>query len=91
MTKGKRAREKYAEKNTKRRKLYEIANRDKISARYYVRKALKDGVLIKQPCEICGYEAEAHHDDYTKPTKVRWLCSSCHQVWHRKNGEGKRG
>lgn len=36
-------------------------------------------------CEKCGApKAHAHHDDYTKPLDVRWLCRSCHGVEHRK-------
>jgi len=36
-------------------------------------------------CEGCGLEKRlhAHHDDYLKPLKVRWLCGSCHRLAHR--------
>ena len=36
-------------------------------------------------CEGCGLEKRlhAHHDDYSKPLKVRWLCGSCHRLAHR--------
>jgi hypothetical protein len=44
---------------------------------------LKSGRIIRQPCEMCEAEkAEAHHDDYSKPLSVRWLCRSHHQLLH---------
>lgn len=48
--------------------------------------AVKKGLIKKSPCEECGKEdAEAHHDDYSKPLEVRWLCHKCHMEWHRFN------
>lgn len=41
-------------------------------------------VLERQPCEICGRRAEAHHDNYSKPLEVRWLCKQHHAELHRK-------
>jgi len=49
-----------------------------------VKNALKNGTMQAQPCEICGdLNSETHHDDYTKPLDVRWLCKIDHKVWHR--------
>jgi hypothetical protein len=49
-----------------------------------VYRAIKSGRLIKQPCEECGEtEVEAHHDDYSKPLDVRWLCMEHHKKLHR--------
>lgn len=48
--------------------------------------ALTQGRLVRQSCEQCGHaKAQAHHDDYAKPLEVRWLCVSCHRVWHWHN------
>src|SRR4051812_39153823 len=41
--------------------------------------ALRKGVLTRQPCEVCGSEkSQAHHEDYSKPLEVRWLCRPHH-------------
>jgi hypothetical protein len=45
-----------------------------------VERALKNGVLVPQPCEICGdVRVEAHHEDYSQPLAVRWLCFAHHR------------
>jgi hypothetical protein len=47
---------------------------------------IKKGLLVRLPCEVCktNEKVEAHHDDYTKPLEVRWLCRKHHQEHHRK-------
>ena len=47
--------------------------------------AIRRGLIVKRPCEICGVEKliEAHHDDYSKPLDVRWLCKDHHAEHHR--------
>lgn len=57
--------------------------RRKAVARAYANVYLKRGKLTKQPCESCGVEkAEMHHDDYSKPIDIRWLCRACHVAHH---------
>ena len=59
---------------------------DETKAKSIVNHAIRDGKLKREPCEICGKEpAQAHHDDYNYPLKVRWLCQDCHAKWHRDN------
>ncbi|URY10773.1 endonuclease VII [Shigella phage ESh4] len=61
----------------------------KYKAHNALNNALRDGKVEKSPCEICGSEKSvAHHDDYSKPLSVRWLCQAHHKQWHRDNGEG---
>ena len=52
-----------------------------------VNNAIRDGKLMKQPCEVCGSTAKVHghHDDYSKPLDVRWLCPKHHAEWHKHN------
>lgn len=48
-----------------------------------VERAIKKGLLVKQPCELCGEPVvHAHHDDYSKPLEVRWLCPVHHSALH---------
>jgi len=41
--------------------------------------ALRDGKVTRQPCEVCGEPAQAHHEDYSKPLEVTWLCFRHHR------------
>lgn len=72
---GNRAKREYLKRNPAKRKATVAANN-----------AIRDGRLIKHPCEICGeVRAQAHHDDYSKPLDVRWLCTKHHAEWHKHN------
>jgi len=46
-------------------------------------KALRNRTLKKKPCQICGNpKSEGHHEDYSKPLKVIWLCDKHHREVH---------
>jgi hypothetical protein len=54
---------------------------DIIKKRAYwkVKQAILSGKLSRKPCVVCGEtKSQAHHDDYTKPLDVEWLCAGCH-------------
>jgi hypothetical protein len=69
---------KIAARNSRRTQL--ARHRDRIRARDAVHGALRAGRLKRLPCEVCGSpKSEAHHDDYSKPLCVRWLCRPHHR------------
>lgn len=51
---------------------------------------IKKGEIVKQACEVCGYErAECHHERYDEenPGKwIRWLCQRHHVERHNELG-----
>jgi hypothetical protein len=58
------------------------------ASRVIVSNAIRDGKLTPaDECSVCHSTTsiEGHHDDYTKPLEVRWLCKKCHTHWHRHN------
>jgi hypothetical protein len=56
------------------------------------RRLLREGKLIRQPCEICGnLNTVAHHDNYTRPDEIRWFCQKDHMAHHRSLGWGTSG
>jgi hypothetical protein len=49
------------------------------------RTARKRGKIVPQPCERCGESnADGHHEDYTQPLVVIWLCRPCHVAEHKR-------
>lgn len=65
---------KFYQKHPERKKAYSC-----------LRRALKKGLLKKRPCEVpdCGLEkVHAHHQDYSKPLEVIWLCPRHHKWLH---------
>lgn len=60
----------------------------KYAAHVITGNAIRDGKLVQaSDCSVCNStkKIEGHHDDYTKPLEVRWLCEQCHKEWHRSN------
>lgn len=63
-----------------RRYRNEHPNRAKANAA--VARALRSGLLRRQPCWVCGGRAVAHHPDYDAPLDVVWLCQVHHTEAH---------
>lgn len=59
-------------------------NRVKSRAHDAVARAIKSGKLKQYTCESCeDPKSQAHHEDYSKPLEVVWLCSKCHTQRHK--------
>jgi hypothetical protein len=67
---------------------YEIEHAEKRRAHGAVKYALRTGRMVRpSDCEECFREPEAgklhaHHDDYSRPLSVKWLCPLCHKAAH---------
>ena len=75
------------EKFKETERLRKARNKEKIYAVARLGQQISRGNLIRpDKCEKCLKECkpEAHHDDYSKPLQVRWLCPPCHGFVHRK-------
>ena len=65
------------------KKSWDERNKEKNRAHLKVSRAIKNGELTRQPCEVCGEEkSEAHHEDYSRPLYVVWLCKKHHFERH---------
>lgn len=59
---------------------------EKFVARNAVRNALRDGKIVRPAqCDDCHQDSplQGHHDDYSKPLDVAWLCTACHGKRHK--------
>ncbi|SRR5216683_157334 len=64
-----------------------VRHPEKKAAYSAMRKAIRNGVLVRQPCEVCGDpKSQAHHGDYSKPLDVKWYCFK----HHREIGHGQK-
>lgn len=60
---------------------------DKMKAQQQLRNAVKTGLVIRPTvCDNCqsGGRIDGHHEDYSKPLDVMWLCDPCHKLQHGK-------
>lgn len=87
-----RSKRRYGEKNH----FYRGGPKAVHAAQNKLEKAIQRGQVTRtDTCEECGEAPppfrdgrtaiQAHHDDYTKPLEVRWLCQPCHHRWHKEN------
>ena len=85
-----RARETNARRREKR-KAYnkKVAHTPAVLARQTLAQAVRSGKVVKPTvCSECLTETpprrlHGHHEDYSRPLDVKWLCSLCHGKQHR--------
>ena len=58
------------------------------AAHVAVDNAVRDGRLVKTSCIQCSNtrNVQGHHQDYSKPLHVVWLCAPCHSRHHARFG-----
>ncbi len=57
--------------------------RQRAVARAYANVYQRRGKIAPEPCSMCHDPvAQKHHDDYSRPLQVRWLCRKCHLTVH---------
>jgi hypothetical protein len=83
---GKRCHAAYQREN--RRSYAEMSDeqKERIRARAYANVYLRRGKIQRGPCADCGGPGEEmHHEDYSKPLEITWLCGGpdgCHARRH---------
>jgi len=71
------------EKSKARAARWRAAHREAVNAQAAARYAIKRGRLVRGVCVECGMaKVHAHHEDYSKPLEVVWLCSQHHRRRH---------
>jgi hypothetical protein len=57
---------------------------EKLHARNMTYTWIRRGKIIKEPCCICGdINSVAHHENYSKPKEITWLCREHHKQLHK--------
>lgn len=69
---------------TRIQRTYRAENPEKVRAHEAVNYAVRSGKLSPLPCARCGTSerVHAHHDDYSRPLDVIWLCPLHHKERH---------
>ncbi len=72
------------EHTVSRQRLWQIRNADKHATHRATYEAVQSGQLVRPPtCSKCpATDVQAHHEDYSRPLDVVWLCSKCHRHRH---------
>lgn len=69
----------------KARKKWLDTNPEKRAAHVILNNRIRDGHIEKpDTCQECGDggRIHGHHEDYSKPLEIDWLCATCHAKRH---------
>lgn len=64
-----------------RQRVNQLRSREKHRCRWYVTQARKRKLdpLLPKPCAVCGNKiTESHHENYSRPFDIIWLCKKHH-------------
>jgi ribosomal protein S27AE len=64
---------------------------NRANCRFETKKAIKHGIIIPlKKCEVCGEpSAIIHHNDYSNPLNVMFLCRRCHFIEHERTHKSR--
>lgn len=68
--------------HARRNKEWRNKNPEKYQAHLAVKAALRNKMLERKNCAVCGEKGQAHHEDYSRPLDVIWLCQAHHSNYH---------
>ncbi len=84
---NRQSRLKHREQIQARLRQWKLENPEKYLAHQAVAHAVRAGRLTApaecQQCQRSDLQIHAHHEDYTQPLEVIWLCQSCHARRHK--------
>lgn len=70
---------------SKSNKKYRSINPERYKAHNILLSSIRNGSIIKQNCIVCSEsknKINGHHEDYSKPLVVMWLCDKHHKQLH---------
>lgn len=83
----------HKEQLLEKQRKYRKKNPEKCRAQSLVNSYVARGKIIRpMQCEVCGKigRTDAHHEDYTKPLDVIWVCRKCHAMLDKKRRDKER-
>ena len=73
----------YARARRPRHADLEPGQKQRSIARSYANVYQRRGKITPEPCSVCRDPvAQKHHEDYSRPLQITWLCRKCHQKRH---------